>query len=51
MTLFIATTTKSQTLAVVAIDHFRILIICAFLAHVLSATTTIDSFFNICNKV
>jgi hypothetical protein len=45
--LFIATTTLSHTVAVLAVDPFRILIILAFLAHVLSATLTTDSTFNI----
>jgi hypothetical protein len=45
--LFIATTTLSHTVAVLAVDPFKILIILAFLAHVLSATLTTDSTFNI----
>jgi len=49
--LFIATTTTSQTVAVLPVEPFKILIICAFFAHVLSATTTTDSFFNIYNKL
>jgi hypothetical protein len=48
--LFIATTTLSHTVAVFPVEPLRILIICAFFAHVLSATTTTDSFFNIYNK-
>jgi hypothetical protein len=47
--LFTATTTLSQTVAVLPVEPFKILIICAFFAHVLSATTTTDSFFNIYN--
>jgi hypothetical protein len=45
--LLIATTTLSHTVAVLAEDHFNILIILAFFAHVLSATFTTDSTFNI----
>jgi len=45
--LFTATTTLSHTVAVLPVEPFKILIIFAFLAHVLSATTTTDSFFNI----
>jgi len=45
--LFIATTTLSHTVAVLPADPFKILIIFAFFAPVLSATTTTDSFFNI----
>jgi hypothetical protein len=43
----IATTTLSQIPAVFAVDHFTTLIIFAFFACVLSATTTNDSCFNI----
>jgi hypothetical protein len=46
----IAKTTLSHMSAVVALELFKILIIFAFLAHVLSATTTTDSVFNISYK-
>jgi|GEM_PF-6844419 len=47
MASFTATTTLSQTVAVFPVEPFKILIILAFFAHVLSAIFMTDSFFNI----
>ena len=43
---FIAIMTLSPTVAVFALDHFKILNICHFFAQVSSAMMTFDSFFN-----
>gem|GEM_PF-2245235 len=42
----IAIITLSPTVAVFALDHFKILNICHFFAQVLSVIITFDSFFN-----